>query len=163
MLQQKPMPPVMDRPMDRPIDKPIERPIGNTAGTILGEGIVFEGALIKGKGPIRIDGIFSGTINIEGHIVIGETGVVTGEVFAASAVFGGRYEGDLHVKNTLHITSTANLSGLIESGRVIIDEGAIIKGSCSIGNTERHDGILSGDMAQLQAAQHAKKLPVIQS
>ena len=102
--------------------------------TVLGEGIIFESALIKGRGIIRIDGTYSGTIDIEGHVILGETGLITGDVTADSALFAGKHEGDLSIRNTLHLTSTANMTGKVETGKLIIDEGAILNGTCNVTN-----------------------------
>ena len=100
--------------------------------TIIGEGIIFEEALLKGAGVIRIDGKFTGKIDIEGHIILGESGIVLGEVIADSALFAGKYQGDLSIRGTLHLTATSVLSGRIETGKLIIDEGATLIGTCNV-------------------------------
>ena len=105
---------------------------GKNTDTIIGEGIVFEDALLKGSGIIRIDGKFSGVIDIDGHVILGETGLISGDVSATSALFAGKHQGDLRVSNTLHVTSTAILTGKIETGKLIIDEGATINGTCKV-------------------------------
>jgi len=102
--------------------------------TIIGEGIVFENALLKGSGVIRIDGRFSGTVDIDGHVILGETGLVSGEIRADSALFAGKYQGNLFIRGTLHMTATAVLTGAIETGKLIIDEGATINGTCNVTN-----------------------------
>jgi len=110
--------------------------------TILGEGIVFENASLKGCGIIRIDGKFSGTIDIEGHIIIGETGFISGEVSADSALVAGTYNGNMRITNTLHMTSTASLSGKIETGKLIIDEGAQLNGTCSVTKGDKRNDVV---------------------
>jgi len=101
-------------------------------GTVIGVGIVIEDALLKGTGIIRIDGNFQGTINLNGHVILGETGMLGGDVHAESALFAGKYEGNLHIKDTLHITSTAVLNGRVETGKIIIDEGGVFNGICNV-------------------------------
>ena len=109
-----------------------------STNTIIGAGIVIEGAALKGSGVIRIDGNFHGSIDIEGHVILGESGFCSGEMRADSALFAGKYYGNLYVKETLHITSTALLSGPIETGKIIIDEGGIFNGACNVaGETDR--------------------------
>ena len=100
-------------------------------GTIIGEGIILEGASLVGTGAIRIDGRFSGNISIDGHIILGETGIIYGDVKADSAMFAGKYEGNATIKNALHLTSTANLSGYVDTGKIIIDENAVFNGTCN--------------------------------
>ena len=111
-------------------------------GTVLGKGITLEGALLKGKGEIRIEGSFSGAIDIEGNVVLGETGIIIGEMRATSAQIAGKYEGDLHIMNTLSLLPTAKLFGKIESEKLNIDEGAIIKGTCNVGKVEHLDSFI---------------------
>jgi cytoskeletal protein CcmA (bactofilin family) len=100
--------------------------------TIIGEGIIFENANIKGCGVIRIDGNFSGTVGIDGHIILGESGVINGDIHADSALFAGNYQGNLNIRGTLHITSTAVLSGKVETSKLIIDEGGVFNGTCNV-------------------------------
>ena len=102
------------------------------SNTVIGTGIVLEAAMLKGNGIVRIDGKYTGTIDIEGHLVLGESGVLDGEVRADSALFAGAYQGNLHIDDTLHITSTAVLSGRIEAGTLIVDDGAVFKGDCTV-------------------------------
>jgi cytoskeletal protein CcmA (bactofilin family) len=106
--------------------------ISKNTDTIIGEGIIFEDAVLKGAGVIRIDGKFSGTIDIEGHIILGESGFVSGETSADSALFAGKYNGNLFIRSTLHMTATAVLTGKVETGKLIIDEGAVLTGSCNV-------------------------------
>jgi len=103
--------------------------------TVIGEGIVLEDALLKGKGVVRIDGKFSGTIDIEGHLIVSRSGGVNGRINAGSALFAGKYEGDLHITDTLHLTSSAVLTGQIKTGKLIIDEGAVFNGACNVEKT----------------------------
>ena len=111
--------------------KAVEKPASST-GTVIGSGIIIEGAVLKGSGVIRIDGEFHGTVDIKGHVILGETGQVSGDVFAESALFAGKYQGNLHIKETLHVTSTAVLTGRIDTGKIIIDEGGIFNGTCNV-------------------------------
>jgi cytoskeletal protein CcmA (bactofilin family) len=102
-----------------------------STGTVIGEGIIIEGASLKGSGAIRIDGQFSGNLDIEGHIILGETGVIIGDIKAESAMFAGKYSGNMSIKSTLHLASTAKLEGHVETEKIIIDENAVFKGTCN--------------------------------
>ena len=106
--------------------------INKNADTIIGEGIIFKDALLKGNGVIRVDGKFTGNIDIEGHIILGETGSVVGDIFASSALLAGEFQGNLSIKDTLHLTSTAVLNGKVETGKLIIDAGAVLDGTCNV-------------------------------
>jgi len=109
---------------------------GKNTDTIIGQGIVFENAVLKGDGVIRVEGKVSGTIDLDGHIILGETGCILGEISADSALFAGKYQGNLFVRGTLHMTSTAVLTGKVEVGKLIIDEGAKLSGTCNVTSGE---------------------------
>lgn len=101
-------------------------------GTIIGEGITIENGEIKGTGNVRIDGKFSGNINLEGHIVIGEKGLVKGKISANSGLLAGEFIGELNIKDSVHLASESKVSGLVKSNKVIIDEDAIFNGNCTM-------------------------------
>ena len=101
-------------------------------GTVIGSGIVIENAVFKGDGTVRIDGKFQGTIDINGHFILGETGMVSGDTQAESALLAGKFQGNLHVKDTLHITPSAVLNGRVVTGKIIVDEGGIFNGACNM-------------------------------
>jgi len=116
--------------------------VGRNTDTIIGEGLILENALLKGGGVIRIDGKFSGTIDIKGHIILGETGILVGDVVADSALFAGQYQGNLFIKDTLHLTATAVLTGKIDTGKIIVDEGAVLNGSCNVIKESKRDSVV---------------------
>ncbi|MCL2227531.1 MAG: polymer-forming cytoskeletal protein [Oscillospiraceae bacterium] len=115
--------------------------------TIIGEGIIFEKAMLKGAGVIRVDGKFSGTIDIDGHIILGERGSINGEITVDSALFAGKYQGNLCVKGTLHMTSTAILTGRVDAGKLIMDEGAKLSGTCNVTSGEALEPIVNFEHA----------------
>lgn len=106
-----------------------------SVGTVIGEGIVIENATITGSGVIRIDGRFSGSIDLDGHIILGETAVVSGDINAESALFAGKYDGRLIVRNMLHLAPNAHVVAHIETDKFIIDEKAVFNGSCNMGSS----------------------------
>ena len=99
---------------------------------LIGTGLIIEKALIKGSGAIRIDGSLTGTIDIQGRIILGETGVINGDIHADSALLAGKYSGNLNIEGTLHLTATADVTGRIESGKLIVDEGALFDGTFNV-------------------------------
>jgi cytoskeletal protein CcmA (bactofilin family) len=108
------------------------RDLPSLTSTVIGEGIRLEGAIISGAGSVRIDGSVSANVSVDGDIVIGETGSVNGNVEVLNALFAGRVEGNVTSRNSVHLTSTANIKGNITAASLVIDEGAIFSGSCSM-------------------------------
>lgn len=107
-------------------------PNNKDAGTIIGRDIVLENVTLKGMGIVRVDGVLSGEVQLEGHLILGETGKIIGEVHAGSAMFLGTYEGNIYVEETLHIAANSHVDGNVRTGRLIIDDGADFHGTCNM-------------------------------
>ena len=83
---------------------------------------------IRGRHPIRIEGTFDGTIQIEGVLHISQGAVVTGELAAAHIIVEGKVEGSLTATGRVEFRATANLRGDTRAGRVLVEERAIVNG-----------------------------------
>lgn len=99
--------------------------------TLIGKGTNFEGT-INADGTIRLDGKVHGGLNIAGNLIIGEEGIVKGNIKVENAFVAGTIEGNVIATSQLHITHTAKLVGDITVKSVIIDEGALFIGNCKI-------------------------------
>lgn len=73
----------------------------------------------------------NGEINSEGAVKIGQSSVVIGNIFAASAVIAGAVKGDIDVKGPVILDTSAIVMGNIKSKAVQINNGAVIEGMCS--------------------------------
>jgi cytoskeletal protein CcmA (bactofilin family) len=102
------------------------------ADTVIGHGIYLENAVIKGIGTVHIGGNVTGQIDLEGHLTIDRGGMLEGEAKAASATIAGCYEGEMTILGTLHLTPQARVSGKIHAGKMIVDDGASLNGSCVV-------------------------------
>lgn len=99
-------------------------------GTIIGEGITIESGKIKGNGDVRIDGSFSGNIDLEGNLIIGTSGNVEADIHSQDALIAGTVKGNIVVSDTLHLTESAQLIGEVECNKMIMDEDATFNGHC---------------------------------
>ncbi|MDR3091739.1 MAG: polymer-forming cytoskeletal protein, partial [Clostridiales bacterium] len=73
------------------------------------------------------------------ELVIGETGVVTGDVFTESALVSGKIVGNVTCSAVLHLTSTAKIEGNLLVSAIVVDEGAKIEGSCRTQKTSAQE------------------------
>jgi cytoskeletal protein CcmA (bactofilin family) len=105
--------------------------------TLIGKSASFNGNL-EAEGTVRIEGTFEGELNSKGDIVLGDTGKVIGNIKATNAHIAGRVEGNVRVKGQLHLTPTAYIGGDIEVGNLVVDEGAVFTGKCSMGTNTAH-------------------------
>ena len=96
--------------------------------------IITDGTLIKGDiiatGDFRLDGTLEGNIQLNGKLVVGDSGVVTGNVLCQNANIIGTVNGNLSVKELLSLHTTARVRGDILINKLSIEPGAVFSGKC---------------------------------
>lgn len=95
--------------------------------SILGNQTFFQGKLIL-KGEARLAGQVEGTIVAEDILIIEEGATIKGEIQGNLVEICGFFEGSIQVADTLKITSTAKILGEIAAAKLIVEEGARLKG-----------------------------------
>ena len=105
----------------------------NAPNTVIGEGICLEAIRMTGAEPVRIDGEYKGNLELDGSLVLGDSGVITGDVEASYFLVAGEITGSIKCHTQLHFASTAKVSGDIEAQSLIVDEGSQISGRYKIG------------------------------
>jgi cytoskeletal protein CcmA (bactofilin family) len=98
---------------------------------IVGQSTYIEG-VIKSEGNIRVDGRIKGTINTLATFIIGLTGVVEGQSQASNVTISGKYDGSILCTEKLILEANSNVTGDINSRRLVIDDGAIFNGTCKM-------------------------------
>ena len=101
---------------------------------LLGSGTVVKGE-IKLNGDFRIDGMFIGSINCKGKIVVGSTGVIEGEIICQNADFSGEIKASVKVAELLTLKESAKFTGDISTNKLAIEPGAKFSGNCEMENT----------------------------
>ena len=104
----------------------------SSAINMIGSGTVITGD-IKSQGDIRVDGSLSGSIETQGKIVVGQGGVVEGDVICKDADVAGVLKAKITVSQLLSLKSSAKLNGDIITNKLSIEPGATFTGSCSMG------------------------------
>ena len=98
--------------------------------TIIGEGYVFTGEL-QGSTIIRIEGKIIGNVTVEAGVVLGEKGIIEGDIKTKSAIIYGTVNGN--VKTTqLEIKKTGNITGDISTDVLEIEIGALYNGKLNM-------------------------------
>jgi cytoskeletal protein CcmA (bactofilin family) len=101
-----------------------------TISTLISEGCVLEGNL-KAPKFIRIDGQVNGDVEAEEGLILGEKGMVTGNIITRQMVNYGTIKGNIHVE-TLDIRSTGKINGEIKTSALQVEMGAIYNGNLSM-------------------------------
>jgi len=67
-----------------------------------------------------------------GTLIIGTNGQVDANIMVAAAMINGAVNGDIIASEKLQLGRTARVMGNIHSPRLIVEEGAILEGSCNM-------------------------------
>ena len=99
--------------------------------SIIGEGTRFRGD-IELRGLLRIDGDFQGNIKADGRVLIGRLGRAQCLIEADTVVVGGLLKGDIRAESKIVLLSTSMVIGDIRSPQIVVEEGVIIHGYCTV-------------------------------
>jgi cytoskeletal protein CcmA (bactofilin family) len=95
---------------------------------------------VSGTEDIYVDGEVSGTIEVHGQkVVVGPNGRIRANIRAREAVLHGRVDGNINVSERVELKSTCTLAGDINANRIVIEEGAVLKGSVDMGRDGKAD------------------------
>ncbi len=108
-----------------------------------GRAYLDRGSKISGKisfeGAARIDGEVDGEINAKDSLTIGENAVVTAQIRAASVSIAGKVSGDITASNRIEIHPSAKVNGNVTAPVLVVHEGALFEGHCSMQPEARDD------------------------
>lgn len=102
-----------------------------TAVTSISEGTQIIGD-IKVEHDLRVDGYLKGTVNVGGTLVLTPTGRIEGDVVVRSAIVAGQIQGNLRGEEKIVLESKSTLMGDLKTRELVINEGAIFQGNCSM-------------------------------
>lgn len=100
-------------------------------------GFVGHGTVLSGEtnfqAMLRVDGHLVGSVASEsGTLIIGTNGQVDANIMVSAAMINGVVNGDIMATEKVQLGRTARVIGNIQTPRIIIEEGAIFEGSCSM-------------------------------
>jgi len=111
------------------------------ARTIIGEGVTINADGMFGVGDVKVAGVFFNDIEVDGLLIVQDSGTVKGDVKASSVVIEGYVEGNVMCSNVIHITSTGKVVGDLRCMTLTIDEGASFSGLCEMGDRIKAGGV----------------------
>jgi cytoskeletal protein CcmA (bactofilin family) len=99
-------------------------------------GFVDSGCTIRGElefaNYFRVDGRIEGTVRSRAELVIGEGGVVEGEIEVARCVIGGEVRGTIRTGEQVLLHATAKVWADIHTPALVMEDGAFLEGSVSM-------------------------------
>jgi cytoskeletal protein CcmA (bactofilin family) len=95
-----------------------------------------QGSKISGKlefeGPAQIEGQVDGEISAMDSLIIGESAVVSAQIKASSIIVAGKLSGEIIASERIEIRPSAKVSGNLTAPRLVVHEGAIFEGNCTM-------------------------------
>lgn len=108
------------------------------ASTTIGQNSVFEGRFMV-RGNLRIDGIFEGKSLVVDQLQIGEKAKVKTNINATSVVVEGLVIGNITANRRILLLSTARVLGDLKTPELIIQDGVVLEGHCTISHIRIQD------------------------
>jgi cytoskeletal protein CcmA (bactofilin family) len=98
---------------------------------IIGAGTEIKGD-IKTSGDMRIDGKLTGNFSSGQKLVIGQSGIIEGDIKCKDCDISGKVIGNMHVTELLTLKATADVMGDISTNKIVIEPGAQFSGVCKM-------------------------------
>ncbi len=116
-------------------------PIKNISAPIeqatIGRTLVIKGE-ISGSESLYIDGRIEGTLTFKDHrVTVGRNGVVAANISAREVVIMGKVTGNIECSDRVDIRSEGSLTGDIQSRRISVEDGALLRGSVQLSPAEQ--------------------------
>jgi len=105
-------------------------PRGNAS---IGQGIRIKGE-VTGSEDLYMDGVVDGKLNLtNGSLTIGPNGTVKADVNAREVIVHGRIDGKVTGRDKVQLMSTCHVTGEVQTERLAIEEGALLRGKVEAG------------------------------
>lgn len=101
----------------------------------LGKGTRLSGK-VAFEGTARIEGQVEGEIVANDTLLIGESALVNAQISGGTIVIHGKVTGDITASKKLEIRAPDRLYGNVTTPSLVIEEGVVFEGHCSMGATE---------------------------
>ncbi len=101
------------------------------ATAYIGQGTVLSGKVVCTK-PLVIDGTVHGNVDCSMEVVIGDSGVVIGEIRSPSVQVRGRIFGTIYAPKLASLQGNANIQGDICTGSLQVEPAVVFNGRCHI-------------------------------
>lgn len=101
----------------------------------LGKGSKVAGKLTF-EGTVRVDGQVEGEVAAQDTLIVGETAIVNAQIIGSTIIIRGKVTGDITARKRVEIKAPGKLFGNVTTPSLIIQEGVIFEGHCSMGGAD---------------------------
>lgn len=106
------------------------QPVSGPVDTLISQHCTVEGNLLT-QNSVKVDGRIQGNLQAMGQAIIGEHGLVMGDVHSTDLLVFGRLEGNVCAK-AVQLKPTARILGNIETETLQVEPGAFYQGSVTM-------------------------------
>ena len=100
--------------------------------TLIGAGTTLK-CDISSNSDLRIDGTVIGNIKSSAKIIIGNSGVVEGDIAGNQADIVGKVSGNIRAKELLQLRGECVVTGNLYAGKLQVEPTATFNGQCHMG------------------------------
>jgi cytoskeletal protein CcmA (bactofilin family) len=108
---------------------------GGELSGFLDVGTDFKGE-IAFQDTLRIDGKFEGSIRDGKLLIVGETADVNADIDVVTISVSGRLRGNVHARERIELHESARCQCNLETRVLVVEEGALFEGNCSMQSTQ---------------------------
>ena len=103
----------------------------------IGRTLVIKGE-ISGAEALYVDGRIEGKISLPDHrVTVGRNGTVDANITAREVVVMGKVIGNIDCSDRVDIRSEGSVTGDVSTVRIIVEDGAVLKGGIEVRSGER--------------------------
>ena len=106
--------------------------VSSTSSANISQGIRIKGE-VTGSEDLFVDGHVEGKVNLSsGSLTVGPNGDVKADIVAREVIVRGRVDGKIVGREKIHLSSTGNVAGDLQTERLTIEDGAVLSGRVEI-------------------------------
>lgn len=94
---------------------------------------------IKFQGAVRIDGIFTGEIDTDGVLILGDTAIVKAEIRTHTTIISGEVHGNIYASARVEIHPPGKVYGNIQTPVLVIHEDVVFEGQSQMVGIEEEE------------------------
>ncbi len=129
--------------------------------TVLGANSTLEGTLVSAAN-VRLDGTFTGTLEITGNVLVGETAKINADIHARNISIAGAVRGNVSGKK-VQLLRTGRIWGDIRAQALTTEEGAFIDGKITMVSDEPPPEEMQANAAASEDEQPAEEKSVTET
>lgn len=124
------------------VDPTAERDPWGQVRTRFGKGFRFNGEM-SGSEDVHVAGEIEGSIELsDNELIVGSSGHVRAQVKARAITVSGHLKGQVRADERIEILKTGSLEGDLETAQIVIEDGAVFRGSIDILKPEQSENAL---------------------